>query len=82
MSAVMEAHNAAPYTLPANTPKWCAYLLGFLLVLKEEKGFDLVACRGFKVFVTSNVPRGAGVSSSARYVDEGEATGSCARVSV
>jgi galactokinase len=45
-----------------NEGQWAAYVVGCMLVLSKEKGFDLV---GFDVLVKSDVPIGKGVSSSA-----------------
>jgi L-arabinokinase len=43
--------------------RWAAYVVGVFLVLARERGLDLA--RGARVVVTSRVPEGTGVSSSA-----------------
>jgi L-arabinokinase len=42
---------------------WAAYVIGVFLVLMRERGMSL--SRGSKMVITSNVPEGKGVSSSA-----------------
>jgi galactokinase len=49
---------------PANMSGWSAYVLGIAWALREQ-GADLADKTGFDVFIESDVPVGAGLSSSA-----------------
>ena len=44
---------------------WAAYVAGALLVLARERGLSLASCGGLSILVSSDVPEGKGVSSSA-----------------
>ena len=44
---------------------WAAYVAGALLVLAHERGLSLASCGGVAILVSSDVPEGKGVSSSA-----------------
>lgn len=44
---------------------WAAYVAGALLVLAHERGLSLASCGGLSILVSSDVPEGKGVSSSA-----------------
>lgn len=44
---------------------WAAYVVGVFLVLMRERGVDFSKGGGARIFISSNVPEGKGVSSSA-----------------
>ncbi|PZO59451.1 MAG: galactokinase [Leifsonia xyli] len=50
---------------PANMTGWSAYVFGIAWALREQAGADLSDKTGFDVFIESDVPVGAGLSSSA-----------------
>lgn len=50
---------------PENMDGWSAYVLGIAWALREQAGADLAGKTGFDVFIESDVPVGAGLSSSA-----------------
>ncbi|WP_263055179.1 galactokinase [Curtobacterium sp. RIT-PI-V] len=50
---------------PSNMTGWSAYVLGIAWALREQAGADLSDKTGFDVFIESDVPVGAGLSSSA-----------------
>lgn len=50
---------------PENMRGWSAYVLGIAWALREQAGADLSDKAGFDVFIDSDVPVGAGLSSSA-----------------
>jgi len=50
---------------PSRMSGWSAYVLGIAWALREQAGADLSGGTGFDVFVESDVPVGAGLSSSA-----------------
>lgn len=50
---------------PARMAGWSAYVFGIAWALREQAGADLSDRTGFDVFIDSDVPVGAGLSSSA-----------------
>lgn len=50
---------------PENMDGWSAYVFGIAWALREQAGADLSDRTGFDVFIDSDVPVGAGLSSSA-----------------
>lgn len=50
---------------PSNMTGWSAYVFGIAWALREQAGADLSDKTGFDVFIESDVPVGAGLSSSA-----------------
>lgn len=50
---------------PSNMTGWSAYVFGIAWALREQAGADLSDTTGFDVFIESDVPVGAGLSSSA-----------------
>ena len=50
---------------PARMAGWSAYVFGIAWALREQAGADLSGRTGFDVFIDSDVPVGAGLSSSA-----------------
>jgi galactokinase len=50
---------------PARMDGWSAYVFGIAWALREQAGADLTGRTGFDVFIDSQVPVGAGLSSSA-----------------
>ncbi|WIE61103.1 galactokinase [Curtobacterium sp. MCLR17_032] len=50
---------------PAHMTGWSAYVFGIAWALREQAGADLSDRTGFDVFIDSDVPVGAGLSSSA-----------------
>ncbi|MGN8049491.1 galactokinase [Curtobacterium sp. 22159] len=50
---------------PARMGGWSAYVFGIAWALREQAGADLTGKTGFDVFIESDVPVGAGLSSSA-----------------
>ena len=50
---------------PAHMTGWSAYVFGIAWALREQAGADLSGRTGFDVFIDSDVPVGAGLSSSA-----------------
>jgi galactokinase len=50
---------------PARMQGWSAYVFGIAWALREQAGADLSDKTGFDVFIESDVPVGAGLSSSA-----------------
>ncbi len=50
---------------PERMDGWSAYVLGIAWALQEQAGADLTGKTGFDVFIESDVPVGAGLSSSA-----------------
>jgi len=50
---------------PARMDGWSAYVFGIAWALREQAGADLSGRTGFDVFIDSDVPVGAGLSSSA-----------------
>ncbi|GAA1493527.1 galactokinase [Curtobacterium herbarum] len=50
---------------PARMDGWSAYVFGIAWALREQAGVDLSDRTGFDVFIDSQVPVGAGLSSSA-----------------
>ncbi|QSB23403.1 galactokinase [Curtobacterium sp. 24E2] len=50
---------------PSNMTGWSAYVLGIAWALREQAGADLSDKTGFDIFIDSDVPVGAGLSSSA-----------------
>ncbi|NII41189.1 galactokinase [Curtobacterium flaccumfaciens] len=50
---------------PARMDGWSAYVFGIAWALREQAGADLSERTGFDVFIDSDVPVGAGLSSSA-----------------
>jgi galactokinase len=50
---------------PARMDGWSAYVFGIAWALREQAGADLSDRTGFDVFIDSDVPVGAGLSSSA-----------------
>ncbi|MDY1006127.1 galactokinase [Curtobacterium sp. CFBP9011] len=50
---------------PARMTGWSAYVFGIAWALREQAGADLSDRTGFDVFIDSDVPVGAGLSSSA-----------------
>ncbi|MCM3522982.1 galactokinase [Curtobacterium sp. P97] len=50
---------------PENMEGWSAYVFGIAWALREQAGADLSDKTGFDVFIESDVPVGAGLSSSA-----------------
>ncbi|QZQ55145.1 galactokinase [Curtobacterium sp. TC1] len=50
---------------PSNMTGWSAYVFGIAWALREQAGADLSDKNGFDVFIESDVPVGAGLSSSA-----------------
>ena len=58
------------------TSSWAAYVAGCLLVLLREKGLRLPPGESLSLLVSSDVPEGKGVSSSAA-VEVRVSSGSC-----
>ena len=50
---------------PTNMTGWSAYVFGIAWALREQAGASLDSRTGFDVFIDSDVPVGAGLSSSA-----------------
>lgn len=50
---------------PSNMTGWSTYVFGIAWALREQAGADLSDKTGFDVFIESDVPVGAGLSSSA-----------------
>ena len=47
------------------TPKWCSYVIGVVSVLNGDKSHSPLGIPPFEAVITSSVPIGGGVSSSA-----------------
>src|SRR5687767_9187297 len=55
--------SSAEFDEPPLAPQWVSYVAGVILVLAHERGMPLT--NGARVLVSSRVPEGKGVSSSA-----------------
>ncbi|MBT1546923.1 galactokinase [Curtobacterium aurantiacum] len=68
-SAFDAASEPVTLSLDALSPEamngWSAYVFGIAWALREQAGADLTGKTGFDVFIESDVPVGAGLSSSA-----------------
>jgi galactokinase len=68
-SAFDESGSPVSLSLDELTPDvmagWSAYVFGIAWALREQAGADLTGKTGFDVFIESDVPVGAGLSSSA-----------------
>ena len=56
-------YETARHMFAHSDRRWCAYIVGVILVLARERGLSLTS--GAKIVVASDVPEGKGVSSSA-----------------
>jgi L-arabinokinase len=68
VATLMREDGAVPYEtarrrFASGDQRWAAYVIGVFLVLARERGLSLT--RGARVVITSRVPEGKGVSSSA-----------------
>lgn len=60
----IQAHTLSPANLPATAEKrWARYVLGVFVILMRDAG--LAPATGARIFISSTVPLGAGLASSA-----------------